>query len=191
MSRMEVNGCRNLCSRTTSRSTRDWQRSGLNIFVDEDPSSKDRWVTRGSENEGITSDVFGMYGWPRISRRSRFWHWESALRNSAIFPMLSVESSSRFSQESGMTRGRDNRQNHRMVRRLWVLKRRSASNSRFINPAHPKFGQHTLTDCKGMEGNLSMFPRGSNSCNRNNSKDWQRLSEFRKSVRIATLAWAS
>ncbi len=107
------------------------------------------------------------------------------------FPMLSVESSCRFSTECHRMSGWARRQDHQMVRssRVWVLKRRSASKPRFFNSIHFKFGKHTLTDCKGMEGNCWMFPRGSDSSERTNSRDWQRLSEFRKNVRIARVGW--
>src|SRR5258707_692545 len=87
MSRREINGFPNLYDRTTWRSTRDWKMIGLNRFINEDVSVKDRWVTQGSENGGITTDVLNseVFGWLNISRRSRFWHWERALRNSERF----------------------------------------------------------------------------------------------------------
>src|SRR5258707_7940250 len=111
MSRTEANGSRNLYDRITWRSTREWKTIGRSIFVDENASAKDRWVTQGSENGGIMTNVSEGFGWSSILRHSRFWHWERALRNSVRFPMLSVESSCRFSMEchrmSGWARRQD------------------------------------------------------------------------------------
>jgi hypothetical protein len=78
------------------------RRARLNNLLDEDPSTTDRWVTRGSEKRYYDRRI-GVIWLPSILRRSRFWHWESALRNSARLPTLSVESSCRFSQECGMS----------------------------------------------------------------------------------------
>src|SRR5258707_8566734 len=142
MSRTGANGSRNLYDRITWRSTRDWKTIGRSIFIDENASAKDRWVTQGSENGGIMTNVSDskVIGWPSILRRSRFWHWERVLRNSVRFPMLLVESSCRFSMECHGMSGRAHRQDHRMVRnsKLWVLKRRSASKPRFFNSIHFK-----------------------------------------------------